>query len=130
MGIQFHPNPGTILTCDYSGLKEPEMVKLRPVVIVSPRSRRSGLVTVAPISTTAPQLVLPWHYELRLNKPLSPVWPELTVWVKCDMLNTFSISRLDRFHTRIGNARKYHDRHVSDDDLTSIRQAIAAFILG
>jgi uncharacterized protein YifN (PemK superfamily) len=130
MPILFHPNPGTILTCDYTGLKEPEMVKLRPVVIVSPRSRTHGLVTIAPISTTAPEQALPWHYPLQLSQPLSPSWPELVVWVKCDMLNTLSSERLDRFHMRLGNHRKYYDRRVSDEDLAGIRKAMTAFFTG
>lgn len=130
MTILFHPNPGTILTCDYSGLREPEMVKQRPVVIVSPRSRHNGLVTVAPLSTTAPQTILPWHYKLTLTKPLSPAWPGLTMWVKCDMLNTLGIDRLDRFHVRLGEKRKYYDRSVSPEDLAEIRRAVATFLLG
>ena len=129
MAIIHHPNPGTILTCDYSGLREPEMVKVRPVVIVSPRSRHNGLVTVAPISTTAPKIVLPWHYQMGFTKPLSPAWPELTVWVKCDMLNTLHSDRLDRFHMRMGDKRKYYERNLSSDDLIGIRRAIAAFLL-
>jgi mRNA interferase MazF len=127
MAITFHPTPGTLLECDYAGLNKPEMVKKRPVIIVSPRSRINGLVTVAPLSTTKPLHVLPWHYELTLEKALAPNWPELTVWIACDMLNTFHISRLDRFHARIGNSRKYYDRRVSDEELTAIRRRIAAF---
>jgi uncharacterized protein YifN (PemK superfamily) len=43
--LKFHPEPGTILICDYStGFKKPEMVKKRPVVTISPRlKRRDGL---------------------------------------------------------------------------------------
>jgi len=128
MTILFHPQPGTILRCDYSGLEAPEMVKDRPVVIVSPRARSGGLVTVAPISTTPPDPVLEWHYNLVLTKPLSPKWPELNVWVKCDMLNTFASSRLDRFHSHINGVRKYYDRRISDAELAAIRRCISKFI--
>lgn len=129
MAILYHPNPGTILTCDYTGLHVPEMVKIRPVVIVSPRSRTNGLVTVIPISTTKPDPLLEWHYPLIFTKALSPNWPELEAWVMCDMLNTFSSKRLDRFHARLGNERKYYDRRVSDADLIAIRQGIKTFLL-
>lgn len=27
MAIQFHPDPGTVLICDFTGFREPEMVK-------------------------------------------------------------------------------------------------------
>ncbi|WP_210210156.1 type II toxin-antitoxin system PemK/MazF family toxin [Rhodopseudomonas palustris] len=59
MTLKFHPEPGTILICDYStGFKAPEMVKKRPVVTVSPRlKRRDGLVTVVPLSTSRPEPV-------------------------------------------------------------------------
>jgi uncharacterized protein YifN (PemK superfamily) len=129
MAIDFHPPRGTILRCDYTGLQEPEMVKDRPVVIVSPRARSGGLVTVAPISTTPPEPTLEWHHQIVLAKALSPKWPELTIWVKCDMLNTFCTSRLDRFHTRVsGGARKYYDRRVSPEDLTAISHCISKFL--
>ena len=104
------------------------MVKPRPVVIISPRSRHYNLVTVVAMSTSAPKVLCPWHYNIMLDKPLSPDWPELSVWIKCDMLNTFSINRLDRFHARINNKRKYYDRRVSDKDLAGIRQSIACFL--
>src|SRR3546814_2449978 len=40
-----HPPTGTILTCNFdAGFKEPEMVKRRPVIVVSPKiSIRAGL---------------------------------------------------------------------------------------
>jgi hypothetical protein len=46
--LKFHPEPGTILIRDYTtGFREPEMVKRRPIVTISPRlKRRDGLITV------------------------------------------------------------------------------------
>jgi mRNA interferase MazF len=46
---------GQILICDFSsGFVEPEMVKVRPVVVISPKPRKSihSLCTVVPLSTT------------------------------------------------------------------------------
>jgi mRNA interferase MazF len=55
MSLTFHPDAGTIVICDYStGFQPPEMVKVRPVVVVSPRRRGSQLVTVVPISRGKP----------------------------------------------------------------------------
>lgn len=56
MPLSYYPSPGEIVLCDYAtGFIPPEMVKLRPVVIVSPRLRKRGdLVAVVPLSTTAP----------------------------------------------------------------------------
>jgi uncharacterized protein YifN (PemK superfamily) len=63
-----------------------------------------------------------------LDKALAPAWPELSLWVKCDMLNTLATSRLDRFHMRINNARKYYDRRISENELLAIRRCIAAYL--
>ncbi len=103
------------------------MVKDRPVVIISPKSRHHELVTVVPISTTPPAIVLPWHHHICLMQSLSPKWSSLDIWIKCDMINTFSIRRLDRFHHIVDGKRKYYDRRISDEDLNAIKHCISAF---
>ena len=57
MALKFHPKPGTILVCDFrQGFRAPEMIKRRPVVVVSPRLRnRTDLCTVVPLSTIEPR---------------------------------------------------------------------------
>ena len=58
--LTFHPKPGTLLICDFDrGFKAPEMVKKRPVVVISPRRRKSTpqLCTVVPLSSSAPNPV-------------------------------------------------------------------------
>ena len=73
MAITFHPNPGTVLICDFNGLIIPEMVKTRPVVVISPRLRhRTGLCTIIPLSTTPPDPKMPWHWTLSLNVAAFP----------------------------------------------------------
>jgi len=43
LALQFSPAPGAIVICDYStGFRPPEMVKVRPVVVISPRRRTSN----------------------------------------------------------------------------------------
>ncbi len=60
MPLTFSPRPGEIVICDFStGFRPPEMVKVRPVVVISPRRRTSQLVTVVPLSTTPPDPVEP-----------------------------------------------------------------------
>jgi len=52
MSIPYHPEQGTILICDFKGFIDPEMVKRRPVVVVSPRLRQRGkLCAVVPLGT-------------------------------------------------------------------------------
>src|SRR5215217_2612804 len=51
MALTYSVGPGTILRCDYSrgGFQEPEMVKARPAVVLSPRlPHRDSLCTIVP----------------------------------------------------------------------------------
>lgn len=44
-----------VLICDFTtGFQAPEMVKKRPVVVVSPRRRIGQVCTVVPLSSVAP----------------------------------------------------------------------------
>ena len=53
MAINFNPRPGTVLYCNFEGYVIPEIVKNRPVIVVSPKYlNRKGLYTVVPMSTT------------------------------------------------------------------------------
>ncbi len=129
MPIVFHPNAGTLLVCDFSGMVEPEMVKFRPVIVVSPRLRqRTGLCTIVPLSTTVPTSIMPWHCKLVLDTPLSPKWEKTELWAKCDLLYTMRFERLDRFHVRVGSHRKYYDRRIADEQLLEIKDCIYSFL--
>ncbi|MEY4074793.1 MAG: hypothetical protein RJA29_2150 [Pseudomonadota bacterium] len=129
MALSYYPSPGEIVLCDYgAGFIAPEMVKLRPVVIVSPRLRkRADLVAIVPLSTTAPNPAELHHCGLTLSKPLPKPYDFPQMWAKCDMLVTVALSRLDRFRDgRVpgGNARRYTTGKVSAAQLIDIRKAI------
>lgn len=122
MGIQYHPSIGEALWCDYSGI-EPEMVKRRLVVVVTPKaSQRPKLTTVVPISSTAPEIVRPWH--VKLDRDPYPKGNAAELWVKCDMLNVVCFDRLSGYHYRWAGKRKYQTMKVSADELRKIRDAI------
>src|SRR3972149_4640229 len=95
MALDFHPNAGTLLVCDFSGFKEPEMVKTRPVVVISGRRRRVGLVTIVPLSTTAPDPVEDHHHRMD-PRSLPGKFAVRPTWAKCDMVATVATCRLDR----------------------------------
>ena len=40
MALAFQPRPGTVVMCDFSGYVVPEMVKVRPVVVIA-RNRKN-----------------------------------------------------------------------------------------
>jgi uncharacterized protein YifN (PemK superfamily) len=118
MPIQFFPRAGQILICDFSDFKEPEMCKIRPVIIVSPRlPHRSEIVTVVPISTTAP--IHDFPYAVRLSKNYHPLEADdLPCWAKCDMIMNIARRRLDGF--KVGK-RRWETPQASGDDLRAVR---------
>jgi uncharacterized protein YifN (PemK superfamily) len=95
MSLNFQPKPGQVVMCDFRGYVVPEMVKVRPVVVIARNRKNRQLVTVVPLSTTAPNALEDHHHELSGN-PL-PGKERITCWAKCDMVATVSLSRLDRF---------------------------------
>lgn len=127
MAINFHPDPGTILICDFRGMEEPEMVKRRPVVVVSPKFKdRTGLCTIVPLSTTPPRPVKPYHFKLQITPVLPSPFDSEWHWVKADMMYALSFKR---FHLpsdgkMAGGKRIYELRTVSPEDLHQIRQCL------
>ena len=131
MVLRFHPKEGMFLVCDYRGYEKPEMVKRRPVVVISPRFRtREGLCTVVPLSCSTPDPVMPYHVLLELDRPLGGRWQQMTLWAKCDMVTVASFKRLDLI--RIGKTkdgrRLYNYTRLDDDKLLDLRQAVARSI--
>jgi len=118
------------LLCDYdTGFQPPEMVKLRPVVVVSPRlPHRDGLCTVVPLSGTPPQRELAYQCRLEFSNPLPPPFEAAVWWAKADMLATVAFRRLDLFRTARDQTgkRKYLQPKVSAADLARVRGCILA----
>lgn len=128
MALQYHPEIGTIVICDFSGgFVPPEMVKRRPAIVVSPPHRtRNNLCTIIPLSTTAPLTVMPYHYEWHVKIPLPAPYNSSSHWVKADMFATVSFSRLTLPHkgrNTLGK-RNYIIKKVSDAELLKIRECM------
>jgi uncharacterized protein YifN (PemK superfamily) len=134
MALNFPVAPGTILRCDYSrgGFQEPEMVKARPAVVISPRlPHRDGLCTVVPISSIHDGRELAYVVRLEFNPPLPKPFLLPVAWAKCDMLATVAFARLDLFWTdrdQYGRRRYLHPR-LSPQDLLRVRRGVL-FALG
>ncbi len=127
MPLTYHPETGTILICDFVGFIEPEMVKRRPVVVISPRFRhRDWLCTIVPLSTTPPDPVQAYHYKLKLDEPLPEPYDAPFHWVKGDMLATVSFKRLSLpfFGKDESGKRKYVVKVVDPADLRNIRECV------
>lgn len=126
--LKFHPEPGTILICDYStGFTVPEMVKKRPVVTISPRlKRRDGLITVVPLSTTEPIPVCDHHCKIVLAEPLPTPFDSAEMWVKADMLATVGFQRLNLIRTGRDQEgkRKYLTKKLEPAALKTVYQCV------
>lgn len=121
MSITFHPKAGQILLADFSDLREPEMTKTRPVVIVSPKLPfRSQLVAMVPISLTAPRHDLPYCFRLSRNyHPLEA--DDIPCWVKADMVSNIALRRLNGFRT---GHRQWSVPQMSEEDFRGVRRAV------
>jgi len=122
MAITFVPDAGDVLICDFStGFKPPEMVKIRRVVVLSPRSRVKFPSTyiVVPISKTPPSAPDGCHCEFaaRTYEFFDLVEP---VWAKADMVSCVAHHRLDRIRV---NGR-YSRATIRKPDLHRIRVAV------
>lgn len=127
MAIQFHPEQGTILACDFTGFIPPEMIKRRPVVVVSPRLRkRGGLCAVVPLSTTPPNPVCPYHFKLHVTPALPSPYDSAFHWVKADMVYTVAFDRLHLLFNGKDESgrRKYDVRVVDKADLMKIQACV------
>ena len=127
MTLQIHPEPGTIVICDFRGMESPEMTKRRPAIVISPRLRsRTGLCTVVPLSTTPPKHVMGYHHRLTMAPPLPAPFSEDHAWVKGDLVYTMSFARLRLpFDGKDASGRRAYDIRVLDeDDLRAVRACV------
>ncbi|MUV12908.1 type II toxin-antitoxin system PemK/MazF family toxin [Noviluteimonas gilva] len=122
MPIQYHPDLGEALWCEYEGLA-PEMIKRRLAVVLTPKAcQRARIATVVPVSTTPPEVIRPWH--VRLSQDPLPHGGSSDVWAKCDMVNVVSFARLSNYHRRWNGRREYRKLRVSLEDLRRIRGGV------
>lgn len=124
MPLKFQPKARSIVYCDFSGYIAPEIIKRRPVVVLTAHKRNSKLVTVVPLSTTPPNPVESYHYRLLQNPLPHSTAPE--VWAKCDMVAVVSIDRLDLVRTPRGvnGKRQYLSLSIGADQFEAIRRGV------
>ncbi|MCK8543809.1 type II toxin-antitoxin system PemK/MazF family toxin [Yersinia ruckeri] len=122
MALKFQPKTRNVVMCNFSGFVEPEMIKVRPVVIIARNRYNNKLVTVVPLSTTKPVPARDCHHQLSVN-PL-PDKANILCWAKCDMVSSVSIDRLDRYKVRTALGREYMMPIISDEDFEFIRKCV------
>lgn len=127
--LKFHPKKGQIFMCDFSGFKIPEMIKKRPVIIITPpmKGKDHRLVSVVPLSTKTPQPISSWHYGLHeKHLPRSGWFQNNRNWVKADMIYTISTCRLEPI--KLGRDKdgvyKYFNKKLPKEVLDDIEKCI------
>ena len=89
MSLPYLPNQGEILICDFDDSAiGAEMIKRRPVVVISRHeAHRFKLCSVISLSTTPPNPVEKWHYNMP-HLRVSGWSANDCVWAKCNMIST------------------------------------------
>lgn len=119
--LRFQPKSGSVVYCNYEGFVEPEMVKKRPVIVVSKHKHNSQLLTVVPISTTRPSKILNYHVEMEGSFCDIHLSGEKS-WVKCDMINVVRLDRLDLVRDKKSGLR--HAPNVGNAFLAKVKECI------
>lgn len=122
--ISFVPSDGMILLCDFStGFRPPEMVKMRPVVILSRHSRNRQTCSVVPLSTVVPADHTSRAHELDASKYF---FLNRSTWAKCDMVTSVSRERLFLLRDPASGRGIDSRRTMIDEcDLLAIRHGVA-----
>lgn len=121
MSLKFYSRAGQVLVGDFSNLKEPEINKIRPIIIISPKlPYRPDLVAIVPISLTAPRHKLPFVYQLSKNYHPNEE-DSLPCWAKADLIMNISVKRLSGFKV---DRRRYIYPRLSSEDLAGVRHAV------
>lgn len=111
MTLLYQPKEGSVLICDFRGYEVPEIIKIRPVIVIRRHRTNRLLVTVVPLSTTPAQTVLAHHLQLESHlQGANPV-----CWAKCDIVATVSLGRLDRIKSK----DRHGKRTYKIDELSS-----------
>ncbi|MEK6261689.1 MAG: type II toxin-antitoxin system PemK/MazF family toxin [Planctomycetota bacterium] len=126
MPITFHPGYGTFLYCNFDHQQAPEMVKNRPVIVISRKNGNCRLCTVVPLSGSEPDPLQPWHHKMTLSK-LPVQMQGNDWWAKCDCIASVSFHRLDRLRDgkdpRTGK-RMYISPSVFREDMLAVKMAV------
>ncbi len=121
MPLLFQPKPGSVIYCDYNGFVAPEMIKKRPVIVISKHKHNSKLIAVVPISTTKPDNIL--DYQIEMDSQFCSIHlSNKKSWVKCDMINVVSLERLNLVRDKKSGLR--HAPNVGEIFLKKIKESI------
>ena len=129
MALPYYPSRGEVLICDFdSGFQPPEMVKKRPVVVISIKeSHRRRLCTVVPFSTTEPAPRERWHHSLA-HVRVPGLHAAAPMWAKCDMVATVSFDRLNKPYIKSRHGRVYRELVLDVADMLAIDACLKVYL--
>ena len=129
MPLHHFPSRGEVLICDFdTGFQPPEMVKKRPVLVVSVKdSHGRKLCTVVPFSTAQPFPVEAWHHSLA-HVRVPGLQAAAPMWAKCDMLATVSFERMNKPYVKTRHGRAYRDMTLDKADMLCIEACLRAYL--
>jgi uncharacterized protein YifN (PemK superfamily) len=104
--------------CDFNSNTEPEMVKVRRVVVVSAGEARQVMLVV-PLSTTPPLRPRPVHVRLTGRY----AFLSADAWAKCDLVSHVAPYRLDRVRVGTHYLNGWESR-VTSRDLMAVRYGV------
>lgn len=132
--MPYAPDRGRIIIVDFQlggALVWPEMRKSsRPCIVVqNNKIRRGGLVTVVPLSTTAPIREQPYHHRMdhRSFREMPLEWGDqgLPRWAKCDYVATVSLDRcVDPYAKRPYDKRRYVKVKAIKADMDAVDRCV------
>ena len=128
MSLWFQPKPGSVVYCDFTGFRAPEMTKRRPVIVLRPHKRNRRLVYVIPLSTSPPEPPQPYHYRFA-RSPVTHGAPT-EAWAKCDMVAIVSTERLTLGRQRQDSACRAREvmPMITAEEFAAVRACVAKAI--
>ncbi|MHB8461658.1 MAG: type II toxin-antitoxin system PemK/MazF family toxin [Vulcanimicrobiaceae bacterium] len=121
--ISFVPGAGMMLLCDFStGFQIPEMVKLRPVIVVSERDRNNGTCIVVAVSTKVSRDASAFAVPL---DPGKYNFLAEASFAKCEMVYAVRLGRLLRLRDpNTGRGLDSRGTAIDAADLLLVREAV------
>lgn len=103
MALLYQPKEGSVLICDFRGYEVPEIIKIRPVIVI--RKHRTN------------------KHHLQLDSHLHGANP--ICWAKCDIVATVSLGRLDRIKSKDRHGKRtYKIAELTHDQFSAIKAAV------
>ena len=126
--ISFVPAAGLVLLCNFStGFQAPEMIKIRPVVVISERDRNRDTCIVVPVSSVLPRDARAVFVALDSNKYAFFQKPDN--WAKCETINAVRVQRLFRLRDpATGRGIDSRQTMIDPADLKLVREGVSRVI--